>query len=109
MLRTYFMQLWFKQGRTARSLRIIFQAIAKEQGQQHYQLDIDGAPTEAESFKVRIPNAKTFTAMKAGKPTHARLMRRQMGLRFLSTHKLDGDTLPISHISYVRSEDGAVR
>ncbi len=31
-----------KQGRTARSLRIIFQAIAKEQG-QHYQLDIDGS------------------------------------------------------------------
>ena len=29
-----------KQGRTARSLRIIFQAIAQGQG-QHYQLDID--------------------------------------------------------------------
>jgi predicted RNA-binding protein YlqC (UPF0109 family) len=35
-----------KQGRTARSLRVIFQAIAKEQGQQHYQLDIDGTPIE---------------------------------------------------------------
>jgi len=35
-----------KQGRTARSLRVIFQAIAKEQGQQHYQFDIDGAPIE---------------------------------------------------------------
>ena len=31
-----------KQGRTARSLRIIFQAIAKEQD-QNYQLDIDGS------------------------------------------------------------------
>ncbi|HEY5213307.1 MAG TPA: KH domain-containing protein [Acidobacteriaceae bacterium] len=30
-----------KQGRTARSLRVIFQAIAQGQG-QHYQLDIDG-------------------------------------------------------------------
>jgi predicted RNA-binding protein YlqC (UPF0109 family) len=29
-----------KQGRTARSLRVIFQAIAQGQG-QHYQLDID--------------------------------------------------------------------
>jgi predicted RNA-binding protein YlqC (UPF0109 family) len=31
-----------KQGRTARSLRIIVQAIGKEQGQD-YQVDIDGA------------------------------------------------------------------
>jgi len=30
-----------RQGRTARSLRIIIQAIAKEQG-KNYQLDIDG-------------------------------------------------------------------
>lgn len=34
-----------KQGRTARSLRVIFQAIAKEQG-RHYQLDIDGVTTD---------------------------------------------------------------
>jgi uncharacterized protein len=30
-----------KQGRTARSLRVIFHAIAKERG-QNYQLNIDG-------------------------------------------------------------------
>jgi hypothetical protein len=34
-----------KQGRTVRSLRIIFQAIAKEQG-RHYKLDIDGTTTD---------------------------------------------------------------
>jgi uncharacterized protein len=39
-----------RQGRTARSLRIVLQAIAKEHGQK-YQLDINGvqvdAPTES--------------------------------------------------------------
>ena len=34
-----------KQGRTARSLRIIFQTIAKEQG-RHYRFDIEGASIE---------------------------------------------------------------
>jgi predicted RNA-binding protein YlqC (UPF0109 family) len=34
-----------RQGRTARSLRIIVQAIGKEQGQD-YQVDIDGAATD---------------------------------------------------------------
>jgi uncharacterized protein len=32
-----------KQGRTARSLRIIFQAIARERG-KNYKLDIEGVP-----------------------------------------------------------------
>jgi predicted RNA-binding protein YlqC (UPF0109 family) len=36
------------QERTARSLRIIFQAIAKEQG-KNYQLDIDGATIDPTS------------------------------------------------------------
>lgn len=36
------------QGRTARSLRIIFQAIAKQQG-KNYQLDIDGATLDPTS------------------------------------------------------------
>lgn len=38
-----------KQGRTARSLRIIFHAIAMEQGQQ-YQLDIDDTPSKPSSW-----------------------------------------------------------
>ncbi len=37
-----------KQGRTARSLRVIFQAIAQGQG-QHYQLDIDGGDFDGAS------------------------------------------------------------
>jgi predicted RNA-binding protein YlqC (UPF0109 family) len=36
------------QGRTARSLRIIFQAIAKQQG-KNYQIDIDGITLEPKS------------------------------------------------------------
>ena len=36
------------QGRTARSLRIIFQTIAKQQG-QNYQIDIDGATIDPTS------------------------------------------------------------
>jgi hypothetical protein len=44
-----------------------------------------------------------------GKPTHIRFMRRQIRLLFSRVHELDRDPLPISHIRYVRSEDGAVR
>jgi predicted RNA-binding protein YlqC (UPF0109 family) len=35
-----------KQGRTARSLRIIAQAIGKEKGQD-YQIDIEGVTTDS--------------------------------------------------------------
>jgi predicted RNA-binding protein YlqC (UPF0109 family) len=35
-----------RQGRTARSLRIVLQAIAKEHG-QNYQLDINGMQVDA--------------------------------------------------------------